>query len=128
MTNAPVHINILVNKYFATVRVMDLSVRTIVYADSLLHARLLLEYEFGIGSVVYSPSLCSEVGQNYTPLEEVVKEVKSIKPMTPQKARIDALKRQKDIASKNLKAERDRQKVAKARQQLRLAQSQKPST
>lgn len=35
--------------------------------------------------------------------------------MTPEKARIEALKRTKDAAAKNLKAERDRQKLAKAR-------------
>ena len=113
------------NKYVASVRVMGQSVRTMVFADSPLHARLMLEYQFGIGGVIHSPSLCSESDKNYTPLEEVVSKVKSIKPMTPQQARIDALKRQKDIASKNLKAERNKQKIAKAQQQLRLAQTQK---
>jgi hypothetical protein len=122
------HINIFMNKYVATVRVMGQSVRTMVFADSPLHARLMLEYQFGIGSVIHNPSVCSEADQNYTPLEELINEVKSIKPMTPQQARIDSLKRQKDIASKNLKAERDRQKIAKAQQQLRLAQTQKPAS
>jgi hypothetical protein len=89
-----------------------------VFADSPLHARLMLEYQFGIGSVIHSPSVCSEADQSYTPLEELVNEVKTIKPMTPQQARIDSLKRQKDIASKNLKAERDRQKIAKAQQTI----------
>jgi hypothetical protein len=89
-----------------------------VFADSPLHARLMLEYQFGIGSVAHSPSVCSEADRNYTPLEELINEVKSIKPMTPQQARIDSLKRQKDIASKNLKAERDRQKIAKAQQTI----------
>lgn len=37
---------------------------------------------------------------------------------TPQKQRLDNLKLQKDNASKALKAERDRQKVAKARQTI----------
>ena len=46
-----------------------------------------------------------------------------IKPLTPQKSRIDTLKRQKDLASKNLKAERDRQRVAKAQQQIRAVTS-----
>jgi hypothetical protein len=41
-----------------------------------------------------------------------------IKPLTPQQARIDGLKRQKDNVAKQLKAERDRQKVAKAQQQI----------
>ena len=125
MTRLLVHINNFMNKYVASVRVMGQSIRTMVFADSPLHARLMLEYQFGIGSVIHSPSLCSESDKNYTPLEEVVNKIKSIKPMTPQQARIDALKRQKDIASKNLKAERDRQKIAKAQQQLRQAQAQK---
>jgi hypothetical protein len=97
---------------------MGQSVRTMVFADSPLHARLMLEYQFGIGSVIHNPSVCSEADQNYTPLEELINEVKSIKPMTSQQARIDSLKRQKDIASKNLKAERDRQKIAKAQQTI----------
>jgi hypothetical protein len=47
-----------------------------------------------------------------------VKPTKSITPMTPAKARIDSLKRSKDAATKNLKAERDRQKLAKAQQTI----------
>jgi hypothetical protein len=50
----------------------------------------------------------------------LVKEVTEnvIKPKTPQQQRIDSLKLQKDNASKQLKAERDRQKVAKAQQTI----------
>ena len=47
-----------------------------------------------------------------------VKPTKSISPLTPAKARIDSLKRSKDVATKNLKAERDRQKLAKAQQTI----------
>jgi len=38
--------------------------------------------------------------------------------MTPEKARISSLQNIKNTASKNLKAERDRQKLAKARNQI----------
>jgi hypothetical protein len=38
--------------------------------------------------------------------------------MTPEKARIDALKRAKDQAAKNLKAERQRQQIKKAQQKI----------
>ena len=48
----------------------------------------------------------------------VIKEITSIKPLTPQQARINALKLQKDNVTKQLKAERDRQKIAKAQQQI----------
>ena len=43
---------------------------------------------------------------------------KPIKPLTPDQARIDSLKKQKDAAAQRLKAERDRQKQQKAMHQL----------
>jgi len=43
---------------------------------------------------------------------------KTIKPITQQQSRIDALKRQKDNATQALKAERARQKIAKAQQHI----------
>jgi hypothetical protein len=49
----------------------------------------------------------------------VIREV--IKPPTPQQARINSLKLAKDNANKALKAERARQKIAKAQQALRKA-------
>ena len=45
------------------------------------------------------------------------------KPLTPQQARLDALKTQKDNVSKALDTERKRQKVAKAQQNLQKAVS-----
>jgi len=48
------------NKYFAAVRVKGQTVRTMVFADSYLHARLILEFQFGIGSVVRSPTLATK--------------------------------------------------------------------
>lgn len=48
----------------------------------------------------------------------LVKEVTTIKPPTPQQQRIKSLQLQKDNASKALKAERDRQKIAKAQQTI----------
>jgi len=42
-----------------------------------------------------------------------------IKPLTPQQQRVKSLQTQKDNASKALKAERDRQRVSKAQQQIR---------
>jgi len=56
----------------------------------------------------------------YKEVVMLIKEVmpNTIKPKTPQQQRIDSLKLQKDNVSKQLKAERDRQKVAKAQQQI----------
>ena len=47
-----------------------------------------------------------------------IKGIFEISPMTPEKARIDSLKRSKDTATKNLKTERDRQKVSNAQHQI----------
>ena len=44
--------------------------------------------------------------------------IKPVAPLTPAKARIDSLKRTKDAATKNLKAERNRQKLTKAQQTI----------
>lgn len=44
--------------------------------------------------------------------------IKHIKPMNPQQYRLYSLKRNKDNAKQAYKAERDRQKVAKAQQQI----------
>jgi 2-C-methyl-D-erythritol 4-phosphate cytidylyltransferase len=53
----------------------------------------------------------------------LIKEIATIKPLTPQQARVNSLKQAKDNASKALKAERDRQKIAKAQQTIASVQS-----
>jgi hypothetical protein len=50
-------------------------------------------------------------------IKEIEQRIKT-SPPTPQEARLDALKMQKDNVSKALNAERKRQKVAKAQQGL----------
>ena len=52
-----------------------------------------------------------------------LKEFATVKPLTPQQARLDVLKTQKDNVSKALDSERKRQKVTKAQQNLRNALS-----
>jgi hypothetical protein len=49
-------------------------------------------------------------------------EITTNKPLTPQQARIKSLQAQKDNVSKQLKTERDRQKIAKAQQTIRNVQ------
>ncbi|MBU3547504.1 hypothetical protein [Polynucleobacter sp. P1-05-14] len=44
--------------------------------------------------------------------------IKPIKPMNPQQYRLNSLKRNKDNAKQAYKAEKDRQAVAKAQQQI----------
>ena len=50
------------------------------------------------------------------------KTIKPIQPLTPAKAKINALKQAKDRAADALNAERTRQKQAKAREKLLKAQ------
>ncbi len=45
-------------------------------------------------------------------------EIKSDKPLTPQQQRIKSLQAQKNNVSKQLKAERDRQRIQKAQQTI----------
>ena len=48
-----------------------------------------------------------------------IKEIATINPPNPQQARINSLKRQKEITTKALDSERDRQRVTKAQQQIK---------
>lgn len=50
-------------------------------------------------------------------------QVNPIKPLTPSQARLEALKKQKERAGTALDAERKRQKVSKAQENLRKAVS-----
>ena len=91
------------NKYLIQVRVKGQLVKTTTEADSIIHARLIAEWHYGIGSVVSLPKKLAETNQ-------------------VTNLRIDALKRQKDNVSKQLKAERARQKIQQAQQQMKTAQ------
>jgi hypothetical protein len=91
------------NKYLVKVRIKGQLVRTTIEADSAIHARLIAEWHFGINSVSSQPIQLAETNSTPNP-------------------RIDALKRQKDNVSKQLKAERARQKIQKAQQQISTAQ------
>ncbi len=51
-----------------------------------------------------------------------IHEIKTIQPLTAEKARINSLKQAKDRAANALKAERTRQKQQKAREKLVKAQ------
>ncbi|MCE7506977.1 hypothetical protein LZG75_12130 [Polynucleobacter sp. IMCC30063] len=50
-------------------------------------------------------------------------EVKSVPSVQPQKARLDALKRQKDNLNKTIKTTKAQQKIAQGQQQLSKALS-----
>ena len=92
------------NKYIASVRIRGQIVKMAVFADSMTHARLILEYQFGMNSLASAPVQVNEAG--------------TIKPQTPDQARLAALKRQKDNVAKQIETERDRQKLAKAQKTI----------
>ena len=92
------------NKYLASVRIRGQTVKMAVFADSMIHARLILEYQFGMNSLASAPVQVNEAG--------------TIKPQTTDQARLAALKRQKDNVAKQIEAERDRQKLAKAQKTI----------
>jgi hypothetical protein len=90
--------------YIATVRVKGTTIKTVVHAENPTHARLMLQYQYGMDSIVASPVLAE-----------------TIKPKTPEQLRLDSLKANKDRAADALTAERQRQKIAKAQQALSAA-------
>jgi len=92
------------NKYVATVRVKGQAVKTAVFADSQIHARLILQYQFGMDSVVSSPAQISEV--------------KTIKPLTPDQQRIKSMQARVKQDQAAVKAERARQKIKAGHAQL----------
>lgn len=95
------------NKYVASIRIKGSSVQTMVFADSQLHARLILQYQFGMDSL------------QSVPIQ--VNEASTIKPMSPEQARINALKQYKKNVTQAIKTERDRQKIHHAQQQITQA-------
>lgn len=103
------------NKYLATIRINGNPIRTLVYAESPIHARLLIQYQFGMNSLTGQPIRAEATDIGYMTLDEVIK---SHKPLTPQQARINSLQTQKDNVAKQLKTEKNRQKIQKAQQQI----------
>jgi len=98
-------LNICMNKYIAMVRVKGQVIRTMIFADSLIHARLILQYQFGMDSIIASPV---QIG-----------EAKPIKPLTPDQQRIKSMQVQVKRGQEAVKAERARQKIAAGQQELK---------
>ena len=100
------------NKYFCTIRVKGQAVRTVVFAQSTIHARLMIEYVFGMNSVVGHP---------------VLAEATSL--ATPEHQRLATLRATKERAAVALDAERKRQQAARAQKAMAAAsQPPKPAT
>ena len=112
------------NKYLARVRVAGQLVRTIVFADSITHARLLLQYKYGMNSVAATPVRVDEADANATLLDNII--IKPKPPMTPAQGRINALKQGIERGRQQLQAERDRQRRQREAERLRK-QQQRPT-
>ena len=95
------------NKYLASVRIKGRTVKMAVFADCPLHARLIIEYQFGMNSVVSSPVQ--------------VNEASAIKPLTPDQARIKSMQDRVNRDQQAVRAERARQKIHHAQQQITQA-------
>lgn len=115
------------NKYLATVRVGGQLVRTMVFADSSIHARLLIQYQFGMSSIASSPTLTTKQVEGYELFDEVVKTIKPIKPLNPSQARVAGLKKNVDTARTALQGERDRQRQQREAEKRRKLVSAPPS-
>ena len=115
------------NKYLTTVRVGSSTIRTVVFADSSIHAKLLLQYQFGMNCIVVSPKLTHEVPERYEMLDSIIKpvgtttrvqspqppklaKIVSSKPKTPDQMRIAQLQTNVDRHKDTLRRERDNQK------------------
>ena len=92
------------NKYQAVVRVKGQLVKTVVFADNPIHARLILQYQFGMDSVVTYPTAITEVA--------------TIKPLTPDQQRIKSMQARVKKDQAAIKAERARQKIKSGQTQL----------
>jgi hypothetical protein len=110
------------NKYLATVRISGQLVKTIVFAESTIHARLLLQYKYGMNSIASSPALVNVVDEGDTALlDSKIPTIKPQPPMSIPQARINTLKQGVARSKEHLNVERERQhkqrEVERTRQQ-----------
>ena len=97
-------LNTHMNKYQASVRVKGQLVKTAVFADSSIHARLILQYQFGMNSIASTPVQINEIAP--------------IKPLNPEQARLKSMKDRVKRDQEAVKAERARQKIKAGQEQL----------
>ena len=124
------------NKYQVTLRLKGQLIKTALFADSAIHAKLICEYQFGFGCLSDSPSQVSNEQQDYPLLDDVatgatttVKPhspktpkptiIKSTQPKTPDQIRIAQLKANVDRQRDALNRERENQKRKREAEQHR---------
>lgn len=113
--------------YIATIRIRGRQVRTRIWADDPIHARLLLQYLFGMNSIAAGPVLGEDDHSHLPNAEELrlkeagISGIKPVKPRSLEQAQIDSLKARKDQATQSLKAAQHRHRVIKAQRALQSA-------
>jgi hypothetical protein len=123
-------------KYLVTLRLRGQLVKTALFAESAIHARLICEFQFGIGCLSTPPRVISNEAKEYPLLDELIAEsppsikpltpkppkpktVKPIKPQTPDQMRITQLKANVDRQKDALQRERENQKRRREAEQRR---------
>jgi hypothetical protein len=91
-------------KYLASVRIRGQTVKMTVFAESSTHARLILEFQFGMNSLASAPIQ--------------VNEASAIKPLTPDQAKVKSMQDRVKQDQQALKAERARQKITAGQKAL----------
>ena len=112
----------LMNKYLVTVRIDRKLVKTAVFADSTIHARLLCQYKYGMNSIAVSPVRVDEAEDDSTLLDSTIKPKP---PTTPAQARINSLKQGVERSREQLHAERERQRQQREAERKRKQQQQR---
>jgi hypothetical protein len=112
----------LMNKYLVTVRIGGKLVKTAVFADSTIHARLLCQYKYGMNSIAVSPVRVDEAEDDSTLLDSTIKPKP---PTTPAQARINALKQGVERSREQLHAERERQRQQREAERKSKQQQQR---
>ena len=127
------------NKYLVTLRIRGQLVKTAVHANSVTHARLLCQYQFGMGCLHVAPTQIHSEGQGYPLLDELIAEsppstkpqapkppkpktIKPFKPPPPEQMRITRLKANVDRQKDALQRERENQKRQRDAEQARKGQ------
>ena len=130
LTPAGVTINMGMNKYLVTLRLKGQLIKTAVFADSSTHARLICEYQFGLGCLNGAPTQLSSEGHDYPLLDDLTPTsthtikprpskppraatIKPVKPQSPEQMRVTQLKANVDRQKDALKRERENQKRQK---------------
>ena len=126
------------NKYLVTLRINGQLIKSVVSANSPVHARLLCQYQFGMGCVHVAPKQIQGEQLNHPLLDDLKHPTRSTikprppkppktatikpRPPTPEQMRVTQLKANVDRQKEALKRERERQKRQREAEQASRGQ------